>query len=364
MELKPRKLVLEDGSEYFGQAFGSFCERVCEVVFNTSMVGYQEIISDPAYADKIIVMTYPLIGNSGIVDEDLESKSLSLGGLIVRDYNDFPSNFRTTKTLSEILDEDFVPAITGIDTRKLAKHVRDNGFIRGIITDAETETEHAVLKIKNAPVPHNSVYNVSCKKKWYARTSNHILNIVVVDCGIKLSMIKSLNQQGCNVTVVPFNTDADTISEFVPDGVLISNGPGEVNDILEVVKLASSLKGKYPLFGIGLGCLVLAKAYKADIVKLPFGHYGGNHPVINLLTGKIETANQSHESTIDENSLLCTGLKVAYKNVIDNTVEGIISEEEGIFGMLHYYNTSSFSNEIAFMLNKFLDSAKGANIDA
>lgn len=360
METKPRKLVLEDGSIYCGQAFGSFCERVCEVVFNTSMVGYQEIISDPAYSDKIIVMTYPLIGNSGIVDEDLESKSLSLGGLIVRDYNDFPSNFRTTKTLSEILDEDSVPGITGIDTRKLTKHVRDNGFIRGIITDADTPTEKAVLEIKNTPVPHDSVYKVSCKKKWYSRTSNHILNIVVVDCGVKLSIIKSLNQQGCNVTVVPFNTAANAISEFAPDGVLISNGPGEVNDILEVVKLATALKGKYPLFGIGLGCLVLAKACGADIIKLPFGHYGGNHPVINVLTGKIETANQSHESTIDETSLTNTGLKLAYKNVIDNTVEGVISEEERVFGMLHYYNVSPFSSEMSFMLSKFLDSAKGA----
>ncbi len=364
MELKPRKLVLEDRSEYCGQAFGSFGENVCEVVFNTSMVGYQEIISDPAYAGKIVVMTYPLIGNSGIVDEDLESKSLSLGGLIVRDYNDFPSNFRTTKTLSEILDEDSVPGITGIDTRKLAKHVRDNGFIRGVITDAETPTEKAVLDIKNTPIPHDHVCKVSCKKKWYSRTSNHTLNIVVVDCGVRLSTIKSLNLQGCNVTVVPFDTTANAISEFAPDGVLISNGPGEVSDILEVVNLAKALKGKYPLFGIGLGCLVLAKAYDAKIIKLPFGHFGSNHPILNLLTGKIETANQSHESTIDEKSIENTGLKVAYKNIIDNTVEGIISENDKVFGMLHYDNVSPFSNKAAFMLDKFLDSAKGANENA
>lgn len=364
MEGRNVKLVLEDSSEYYGQAFGGFCDSVCEVVFNTSMIGYQEIISDSAYANRIVVMTNPLIGNCGIVDEDLESKALSLGGLIVRDYNDFPSNFRTTKTLAEIMEEDGVAGITGVDTRKLAKHIRKNGLLRGIITDAKRPVKEAVFEIKNTPVPHNSVYEVSCKKKWYSRTSNHILNIVVVDCGVKLGIIKNLNQRGCNVTVVPFDTPADAIEQFSPNGVLISNGPGEIGEIPEVTKLAAALIGKYPLFGIGLGCLALAKASGAKIVKLPHGHFGSNHPVENLLTGKVETANQSHESTIDESSLEGTNLKAAYKNIIDNTLEGIINEQESLYGMLHYYDLSPTAKNTAYMLDRFLDSAKESNENA
>lgn len=364
MEGRARKLVLEDGAEFYGHAFGSQNNSVCEVVFNTSMVGYQEIISDPAYADRTVVMTYPLIGNCGIVDEDLESKSLSLGGLIVRDYNDFPSNFRTTKTLAEIMEENGVPGITGADTRRLTAHIRDCGAARGVITDARTPADEAVLQIKNTPVPRDAVYRVSCKKKWYSRTSNHVLNIVAVDCGTRLSIIKNLNQRGCNVTVVPFDTPAGAIGEFSPDGILISNGPGELGEVPEVTKLAAALKGKYPLFGIGLGCLALAKAGGAKIIKLPFGHHGGNHPVENLITGKLETANQSHSCSIDESSLAGTGLKAAYKNVIDGTVEGIIGEREKIYGMLYYYDISPVPKGTTYMLDRFLDSAKESNRNA
>lgn len=358
MEGRARKLVLEDGSEFYGQAFGSLNHSVCEVIFNTSMVGYQEIISDPVYADRCVVMTYPLIGNCGIVDEDLESKSLSLGGLIVRDYNDFPSNFRTTKTLAEIMEEDGVAGITGVDTRRLTAHIRDGGAVRGLITDAQTPISEAVSQIKNTPVPRDAVYRVSCKKKWYSRTSNHILNIVVVDCGTRLSIVKNLNQRGCNVTVVPFDTPADAIGEFSADGILISNGPGEIGEVPEVTKLAAALKGRYPLFGIGLGCLALAKAGGAKTIKQPFGHHGGNHPVENLLTGKLETANQSHTGTIDESSLEGTDFKIAYKNVIDGTVEGIISERDKAYGMLYYYDISPTPAGTTYMLDRFLDSAK------
>ncbi|MGI6746486.1 MAG: carbamoyl phosphate synthase small subunit [Acutalibacteraceae bacterium] len=364
MEGKPRKLVLEDGCEYFGQAFGSLRTSVCEVVFNTSMVGYQEVISDLAYADRMVVMTYPLIGNCGIIDEDLESKTLSIGGLIVRDYNDFPSNFRTTKTLAEIMEDDCVPGITGVDTRKLVKHICDNGYIRGIITDSSMPVNEAVSEIKNTPVPHDSVYKVSCKKKWYSRTSNHRLNIVVVDCGVRLGIIKNLNQRGCNVTVVPFDTPADVLGEFSADGILISNGPGDIRDIPEVTSLVAALRGKYPIFGIGLGCLAIAKAGGARIIKLASGHNGGNHPVQNLLTGKLETATQCHDSTIDEKSLKGTGLKAAYKNIIDKSLEGIISEEEKLYGMMYYYDISTTPKSTTYMLDRFLDKAKETNKNA
>ena len=203
-----RKIILEDGSEYYGFAFGSLVDRVCEIVFNTSMVGYQEIVSDPSYTYQMVVMTYPLIGNYGITDEDFESKSISLGGLVVRDYNDMPSNFRNTKSLSEFLAENDVPGIYGVDTRKITRSIRDLGSRRVLITSVETTLEDGLQIIKNTPVAHDAVPLVSCKKRWYSRTSNSKFNVVAVDCGIKLNIVRSLKIRGCNVTVVPYNTKA------------------------------------------------------------------------------------------------------------------------------------------------------------
>ena len=172
MRLIDRKIVLEDGSEYYGYGFGSYADRVCEIVFNTSMVGYQEIVSDPSYTDQMVVMTYPLIGNYGITDDDFECKNPSIGGLIVYDYNDMPSNFRYTKTLSELLEENGIPGISGVDTRKLTRSIRDLGSRRVLITSPDIPAEVAVEIIKNTPVAHDAVSRVSCKKRWYSRTSN------------------------------------------------------------------------------------------------------------------------------------------------------------------------------------------------
>ena len=183
------KIVLEDGSEYLGYRFGSVEDRVCEIVFNTSMVGYQEIVSDPSYTDQAVVMTYPLIGNYGITDEDYETKTPTIGGLIVREYNDIPSNFRYTKTLSEMMEEYHVPGISGIDTRKLTRSIRDLGSRRMLITSLDMPREQALETIRNTPVPHDAVPRVSCRKRWYSRTANARFNVVAVDCGIKLGIV-------------------------------------------------------------------------------------------------------------------------------------------------------------------------------
>ncbi|MBQ7654081.1 MAG: carbamoyl phosphate synthase small subunit, partial [Clostridia bacterium] len=171
------KIVLEDGSEYFGFSFGFRTQKVCEIVFNTSMVGYQEIVSDPSYTDQMVVMTYPLIGNYGVTDEDYETKVPTIGGLIVREYNDFPSNFRYTKTLAEIMEENEIPGISGVDTRKITRSIRDLGSRRVIITDADTPVEEALEIIKNTPIPHDAVSRVCCKKRWYSRTANPQFNV-------------------------------------------------------------------------------------------------------------------------------------------------------------------------------------------
>lgn len=328
-----KKIVFQDGSEFLGYGFGADSERVCEIVFNTAMAGYQEMISDPAFTNKIVVMTYPLIGNYGVADEDFEAKASALGGLVVREYNDIPSNFRYTKTLSEEMEENHIPGIWGVDTREITRKIRDNGSQRVILTNADVPTEKALEIIKNTPVETDAVAKVSCKKRWYSRTTNAKYNVVAVDCGIKLNIIRLLNARGCNVTVVPFNTSAKEIVKMSPDGVIISNGPGSPSDVASIVDVVKELKGKFPIFGIGLGNLLIGAAYGAESDKLKFGHHGGNHPVMNLETGKVLTVSQGEDYTLNEASLKNTCLKITHRDILDKTVAGVENADDKVFGV-------------------------------
>ena len=357
--LKKKKIVLEDGSEYLGYGFGCDCERVCEIVFNTSMVGYQEIISDPSYTYQAVVMTYPLIGNYGIADEDYETRVPTIGGLIVREYNDLPSNFRYTKTLSEVMEEYRIPGVSGIDTRKLARSIRDLGSRRGIITDADTPTGAALETIKNTPVPHDAVSRVSCKKRWYSRTANAKYNVVAIDCGIKLNIIRSLNTRGCNVTVMPFDTPAEEVIKMKPDGIFLSNGPGDPEDVTPVIELVRNLKGRYPIFGICLGHQLISLALGARTYKLKFGHRGGNHPVKNLETDKIEITSQNHSYAVDGASLEGTGLKITHINILDNTVEGVSDEKNRIFSVQYHPESAPGPQDSAYLFDRFIALMEG-----
>ena len=348
-----RKLVLEDGAEYYGTGFGYTGDAVCEIVFNTSMVGYQEIISDPSYTYQAVVMTYPLIGNYGTADEDYETKNPTIGGLIVREYNDLPSNFRYTKTLSEVMEEYKIPGLAGIDTRKLTRSIRDSGSRRGIITNADTPTEEALEKIKNTPVPHDAVAHVSCKKRRYSRTANAKYNVVAIDCGIKLNIIRSLNARGCNVTVMPYNTSAAEVEKMKPDGIFLSNGPGDPEDVIPVIDLVKKLRGKYPIFGICLWHQMICLACGAKTYKLKFGHRGGNHPVKNLETGKIEITSQNHSYAVNEKSLENTGLKVTHINLLDNTVEGVSDEKSKMFSVQYHPESAPGPQDSAYLFDKF-----------
>lgn len=343
-----RKIVLEDGSEYLGYGFGGKNDRVCELVFNTAMVGYQEIISDPSCADQMVVMTYPLIGNYGITDEDYEAKNSAVGGLIVRDYNDMPSNFRYTKTLSEELEEDGIAGISGVDTRKLSRAIRNGGTCRAIITSAETPVQDALEIIKNTPAFHDAVSRVSCNKRWYSRTSNHKLSVVAIDCGIKLSMVKNLNARGCNVTVVPYNTTAEEIEFMKPDGVFLSSGPGDPKDAMEIAETVKKLRGKHPIFGVGLGHQLISLSYGADTYKMKFGHRGGNHPVKNLKTGKMEVVNQNHGYAVDAASVEGTPLEITHINTLDNTVEGVCCKPDKVLAV--QYEPSHLYDEFIKMM--------------
>ena len=353
-DIKRKKLVLEDGAEYVGVGFGYDCERVCEVVFNTSVVGYQEIISDPSYTDQAVVMTYPLIGNYGIADEDYETRVPTIGALIVREYNDLPSNFRYTKTLSEVMEEYKIPGLSGIDTRKLARSIRDLGSRRGIITDADTPVKEAVEKIAATPVPHDAVSRVSCKKRWYSRTANAKYNVVAIDCGIKLNIVRSLNARGCNVTVMPYNTPADEVIKCKPDGIFLSNGPGDPEDVTPVIELVRALRGRYPIFGICLGHQIISLAAGAETYKLKFGHRGGNHPVKNLETGKIEITSQNHSYAVREESLAGTGLTVTHVNILDNTVEGVRDEGSRMFSVQYHPESAPGPQDSAYLFDRFI----------
>lgn len=350
-----RKLVLEDGTEYFGYAFGDkTAERVTEIVFNTSMVGYQEIISDPSCLNQTVVMTYPLIGNYGTADEDFESRNPNIGGLVVREYNNTPSNFRYTKTLSEILEEHHIPGISGIDTRKLTRFIRDNGSCRSIITSVETPTEKAVHMMKTAPVRHDEVSQVSCKKRWYSRTYRHKYSVVVVDFGVPLSMIRNLTARGCNITVVPWDTSAEEIIAMAPDGILLSDGPGDPTDIPGAAELVKKLTGSAPIVGVGLGCQLISLAYGAKTYKMSCGHRGPNHPVRNLSNDRIEIVSQNHGYSIEADSVYGTGLEVTHVDVLDNTVEAVESKADGVFGVLFYPESSSATEECPCAFDKFV----------
>ena len=349
-----RKLILENGSVYLGFGFGAAEDAVCEAVFNTSMVGYQEIVSDPSYTGQAVVMTYPIIGNYGITDEDFETKTPTIGALIVREYNDNPSNFRYTKTLSELMVECGVPGISGVDTRKLTREIRDAGSMKCLITSMETDTETALEKLRVARLPQDLVQRVSCRKRWYSRTSNHRFNVVAIDCGMKLNIVRSLNERGCNVTVVPYNTTAREIEFMEPDGLFLSNGPGDPQDVPEVAEVVRLLRGRLPIFGICLGHQIISLAYGAETYKLKFGHRGGNHPVRNLETGKLEITSQNHSYAVKAESLAGTDLEATHINLLDNTIEGVKCERDMVFSVQYHPESAPGPQDSSYLFDQFI----------
>ena len=370
-----RKIILEDGSEYCGLAFGDTADKVCEIVFNTSMVGYQEIISDPSYTDQAVVMTYPLIGNYGMADEDYETITPTIGGLIVREYNDLPSNFRSKATLSEVMEKYKIAGIYGVDTRKLTRSIRDHGSRKVLITDISTTKEEGVRILSETILPTDAVSRVSCGKIWASLASGTAgasetseksaasgnagdlvggYHVVAIDCGMKTNIVRSLNQRGCRVTIVPWNTSAREIESLCPDGIFISNGPGDPTDVQPAIDTVKALLGKYPMFGICLGHQIISLAYGARTYKLKFGHRGGNHPVRNLETGKIEITSQNHSYAVDMDSVAATPLTVTHVNILDNTVEGMKCERDKVFSVQYHPESAPGPQDSAYLFDRFI----------
>ncbi len=349
-----RKIVLENGREFYGYGFGAKAEAVNEIVFNTSMVGYQEILSDPSYTGQMVVMTYPLIGNYGVTDEDFETRVPTMGGLIVREYNDIPSNFRYTKTVGEVLEENGIPGIQGVDTRALTRIIRSEGSQKVLLCEPYLSHDEAMAKLRKARLPRDQVARVSCKKRWYSRTFNPRFDVVAVDCGIKLNIIRKLNERGCNITVVPYDTTADEILALRPDGLFLSNGPGDPEDVPQVIELVRALRGRLPIFGICLGHQLISLAYGAKTYKMKFGHRGGNHPVKNLDTGRIEITSQNHSFAVDATSLEGTGLTLTHVNLLDGTAEGVRSDADRLFSVQYHPESAPGPQDSAYLFDEFL----------
>ena len=361
MEGTSMKLVLEDGSEYVGTGLCAGQSQVCELVFNTSMVGYQKILYDPAYARQIVVMGYTLIGNYGMADDDFENVRPSLGGLVVRDYNDEPSNHTSRETLGQALTEHGIPMLSGVDTRAIMLKLREHGACKAILVDASTPTEDAVARLKAESIPANLVDEVGCKYPWFYRTPNNRYKVAVVDCGVSSGLIRALNARGCDVTVVPYTSTADEIRRLHPDGVLITNGPGSPESVPQTVEMVKALKGSVPMAGIGLGFGIIAAAYGAKAVRLKPGHHGCNYPVRNLKTGQLFITTQNHEYTVDAASLADTGLTQTYENVIDRTVAGAECAADRLFGVGFYPDSMPEFEEPDVVFDALMNLMKGVS---
>lgn len=290
-------LALEDGTYFFGRSAGAEGETFGEIVFNTSMVGYQEIVSDPSYAGQIVTLTYPQVGNYGITDTDMQAEELHLAGLVVHDMCYRPSNWQCVQSLPGLLAERGIVAIEDVDTRALTLRIRDGGAMRAAISTVDLNPESLIERVRTSPAisDHNYVAEVSCRESYVVPAKGETRHrVVAVDCGEKAGIAARLAAVGCEVTVVPWDTPAEQILAAQPDGVFFSNGPGDPVSVPEVVASVKACLGVVPVFGICLGNQVISMAAGAQIEKLPYGHHGGNEPVMNLLTGKVEITAQNH----------------------------------------------------------------------
>ena len=349
-----KKIILEDGTEFYGFGFGADSEKIVEVVFNTSMVGYQEILSDPSYTGQAVVMTYPLIGNYGMCADDYETNVPTISALIVREYNEQPSNFRAEESLEQVMQRYGITGIAGVDTRRLARHIRSKGTCKGLITQGTTPNLAGFARLRSTPLPTNQVAQVSTKGNWLSPAEHPKFHVVAVDCGIKHNIIRSLNQRNCNVTVVPWNIPAAEVEQLHPDGIFLSNGPGNPEDVTPVMELVRQLRGKYPIFGICLGHQIIALSYGAKTYKLKFGHRGGNHPVKNLITGKVEITSQNHSYAVDTESLAGTGLEITHINLLDQTVEGLCCEKDHVFCVQYHPESAPGPQDSSYLFDEFI----------
>ncbi len=348
-----KKLILESGEVFFGTGFGANLDTDGEVVFNTGMTGYQELISDPSYCGQIVCMTYPLIGNYGINRDDYESIEPAIKGLIVKEVCDLPSNFRTQMDLDEFFQKKNLSGISGVDTRRLTRLIRNKGVVKGKIVDAEANVESVVADLKATTFPTNQVEQVSTKTA-YANPGRGF-KVVLMDFGSKLGIIRELSQRNCDIIVVSQDTTAEEILMMNPDGIMLSNGPGDPQDVPHVHETIRQLIGKVPIFGICLGHQLIALASGAKTFKLKFGHRGGNHPVLDIARNKVAITSQNHGYAVDQESLKDTDLVETHIALNDKTNEGLKHKIYPVFSVQYHPEASPGPEDANYLFDDFIN---------
>ena len=348
-----KKLILETGEVFHGEGFGANWETVGEVVFNTGMTGYQELISDPSYCGQIVCMTYPLIGNYGVNRDDFESIEPAIKGLIVRELCDFPSNFRSQMTIDELFKKKNLSGIQGIDTRKLTRILRNRGVVKGKIVDENSNDEEVIRQIKTFEIPSNQVESVSTKTAYAAPGRG--FKVVLVDFGSKLGIIRELSQRDCDIPVVSQDVTADEILMMNPDGVMLSNGPGNPEDVKGAQEMINGILGKVPIFGICLGHQLIGLACGAKTFKLKFGHRGGNHPVLDIAKNRVEITAQNHGYAIDSESLKNTDLEETHIALNDKTNEGFKHKIHPCFSVQYHPEASPGPEDANYLFDEFIE---------
>ncbi len=346
-------LILEDGTVFSGTAIGSPREIISEIVFNTSMTGYLEVLTDPSYAGQAVVMTYPLIGNYGICHEDMESDRPWADGFLVRELSRMPSNFRSRDTIQHFLLEHDIPGIAGIDTRALTKLLRERGTMNGMITTREYSSLEEILPKIREYTPGSVVERVTCREKHVLMDDG--FRVALMDFGAKRNIARSLNQRGCQVTVYPAYTKAEEILADEPDGIMLSNGPGDPKECTEIItELKKLYRTDIPTFAICLGHQLMALATGADTYKLKYGHRGGNHPVKDLETGRVYISSQNHGYVVDETSLDESVARPAFVNVNDGTNEGLSYVGKNLFTVQFHPEACPGPRDSAYLFDRFL----------
>ena len=352
-------LILEDGTVFEGTSIGSTREVISEIVFNTSMTGYLEVLTDPSYAGQAVVMTYPLIGNYGICKEDMESGQAWPDGYIVRELSRIPSNFRSGDTIQHFLEEQDIPGISGIDTRALTKILREKGTMNGMITTKEyADLAEPIARMKAYTVK-GVVKATSCKEKYVLKQSDKfekpIKKVALLDLGAKRNIARSLAERGCEVTIYPCDTSAEEILASNPDGIMLSNGPGDPKENVEIIKEIHKLyESNVPIFAICLGHQLMALATGADTFKLKYGHRGGNHPVKDLSTGRVYISSQNHGYAVNPESLDPKVAEPAFTNVNDGTNEGLRYVGKNIFTVQYHPEACPGPQDSSYLFDRFI----------
>lgn len=363
-------LALEDGKYFEGETFGGLGEAVGEVVFNTSMTGYQEILTDPSYKGQIVMMTYPEIGNYGVNVEDVESRKPFVEGFIVREGSKIHSNWRSNKSFDDYLWENGVVGIQGIDTRELTRHLRNFGSKKGIISTMDLDPLSLGKRAKDSPsiVGKDLVKEVTYAEVFLWKDDRHNeykdnnensiedkkYSVAVYDFGVKFNILRQLSEYDCALTIYPAKTSCEEILNNNHSGVFLSNGPGDPEGVPYVIENVKKLIGKIPVFGICLGHQILALSSNAKTYKLKFGHHGGNHPVKNLSTGEIEITTQNHNFAVDPDTLEKNGLELTHLNLYDHTVEGIGCKEKNFFSVQYHPEASPGPHDSRYLFREFI----------